>query len=145
MEKTLKSTLDYKEIKQVNPKGNQAWIFTRRADAEAPICWPHDAKNRSIRKDTEAGKDWRLKEGEVTEDEMVGWHHRLNWDESEQGQEDSEGQGRLACCGPWGRKESDMKGLNNNSRSLILCSLDPLRIDSPLHKPKLSPLWGPGS
>ena len=68
---------DYKEIQLVNPKGNQFWIFTGRTDAEAPILWPPDAKNWLIRKDPDAGKDWRQKKG-TTEDEMVGWHHQLN-------------------------------------------------------------------
>ena len=67
-----------KEIKPVNPKGNQPWIFIGRTDAEASIVWPHDVKNRLIRKDPDAGKDWRQKEKGTTEDKMVGWHHQLN-------------------------------------------------------------------
>ena len=79
LEKTLESPLDCKEIQPVNPKGNQSWIFIGRtyAEAEAPIFWPHDAKNWLIRKDLDAGKDWRQEKG-VTEDEMVGWHHQLD-------------------------------------------------------------------
>ena len=71
---------DYKEIKPVNPKGNQSWIFTGRTDAqaEAPILWPPDVKNWLIRKDSDAGKDWRQEEKGTTEDEMVVWHHPLN-------------------------------------------------------------------
>ena len=67
------------EIKPVNPKGNQFWIFTGRTDAEAkaPILWPRDAKSRLIRKDPDTGRNWGKEEG-ATEDEMVGWHHRLN-------------------------------------------------------------------
>ena len=74
LEKTLKSPLDYKEIKPVNPKRNQSWIFIGRTDteAEAPIIWPHDAKNWLIGKDLNAGKDWRQEEKGTTEDEMVG-------------------------------------------------------------------------
>ena len=77
LEKTLESPLDYKEIKPVNPKGNQPWIFTGRTGAEAPILWAPDAKNRLSRKDPDAGKDWRQEKG-TTKDEMVGWRHKLN-------------------------------------------------------------------
>ena len=82
---TLKSPLDSKEIKPVDPKGNQSWIFIGRTDAEAetPILWPPDAENWLIGKDPDAGKDWRQEEKEMTEDEMVGWHHRLNGHEFE--------------------------------------------------------------
>ena len=80
LEKTLESPLDCKEIKPVNPKGNQSWIFIGRTDAEAeaPVLWPPDAKNWLIGKDPGAGKDWRQEEKGTTEDEMVGWHHQLN-------------------------------------------------------------------
>ena len=80
LEKTLESPLDYKEIKSVNPKGNKLWIFIGRTDAEAatPILWPPDAKNWLIGKDLYLGKDWRQEEKGTTEDEMVGWHYRLN-------------------------------------------------------------------
>ena len=71
LDKTLESPLDCKEIKQLNPKGNQSWIFTGRTDAEAPILWPPDSKSRLIRKDPDAGKDWRQEEKGVTEDEML--------------------------------------------------------------------------
>ena len=79
-EKTLESPLDCKEIKQVNPKGNQSWIFIGRTDAKAetPIVWPPDAKNWLIWKDPDAGKDWGREEKGMTEDEMVGWHHWLD-------------------------------------------------------------------
>ena len=76
--KTLETPLDIKEIKPVHPKGNQSWIFIGRTDAEAPILWPHDAKNWLLGKDPYAGKDWRREEKGMTEDEMVGWHHQLN-------------------------------------------------------------------
>ena len=77
LEKTLKSLLDSKEIKPVNPKGNQSWIFIRRTDveAEAPIFWPPDVKSQIIGKDPDAGKDWGQEKKWVTEDEMVGWYH----------------------------------------------------------------------
>ena len=81
-----------------NPKGNQSWIFIARtnAAAEAPIFWPPDEKSQLIRKDPDAGKDWRQEEKGATEDEMVGWHHQLNGHEFEQTPGDGEGQGSLA-------------------------------------------------
>ena len=81
----LESPLDRKEIKPVNPKGNQARIFIGRNDAEveAPILWPPDAKNWLTGKDPDGGKDWRQEEKGMTEDEMVGWHHLLNGHEFE--------------------------------------------------------------
>ena len=84
LEKPLESPLDYKEIQPVHPKGNQSRIFIRRTDAEAEtwILWPPDANNGLIRKDPDAGKDWRQEKG-MTEDEMVGWHHWLNGHEFE--------------------------------------------------------------
>ena len=81
LEKTLESPLDSKEIKLVNPKGNQSWIFTGRTDgedAEAPILWPPDAKSQFIGKDPDGGKDWRWEEKGMTEDEMIGWHYWLD-------------------------------------------------------------------
>ena len=110
LEKTLKSPLNCKEIKPVNPKGNQFWIFIGGTDAEAetPVLWPPDAKNWFLRKDSDAGKDWRQEEKGTTEDEMVGWHHWLNGHESEQAPGVGDGQGGLAWCSPWGHKESDM-------------------------------------
>ena len=79
LEKTLESPLNCKEIQPVHPKGNQSWIFIRRTDAEAeaPILWPPDVKNWRLRKDPDAGKDWRQKERETTEDETDEWHHQL--------------------------------------------------------------------
>ena len=80
LEKTLESPLDGKEIKPVNLKGDQSWIFIGRTDAEAeaPILWPTDAKSRLIEKDPDAGQDWRQEKEGMTEDEMVGCHHWLN-------------------------------------------------------------------
>ena len=78
LEKTLESPLDCKEMKPVNPKGNQSWIFIGRTEAEAPILWPRDAKSQLIGKDPDPGKDWRQKEKRMTEDEMGGWHHWLD-------------------------------------------------------------------
>jgi len=117
LEKTLESPLDDKEIRSVNPKGNQPWIFIGRTDAEAeaPILWPPDAKSWIIGKDPDAGKDWGQEEKDVTEDEMIGWHHWLNGHKFEQTPGDSDGQGSLARCSPWGGKESDTtQWLNNN-------------------------------
>ena len=106
----LENPLDCKEIKPVNPEGNQPWVFIGRADAEAeaPVLWPPDVKSWLIWKDPDAGKDWRQEDEGMTEDEMVGWHHRLNVCDFEQTLEDGKGQGSLTCCCPWGRKESDM-------------------------------------
>ena len=108
MEKTLESPLDCKEIKPVNPKGNQSWIFIGRTDveADAPILWPPVVKNWLIGKDPDAGRDWRKEEKGTTEDEMVGWHQWLNGHEFEQAPGVGDGQGGLACCRPWGCKES---------------------------------------
>ena len=80
LEKTLESPLDCKEIQRVSHKGDQSWIFIGRTDAEAeaPILWPPDVKNWLIWKDPDAGKDWRQEEKGMTEDEMAGWHHRLD-------------------------------------------------------------------
>ena len=109
LEKTLVSPLDCKEIKPVNPKGNQPWIFTGRTDAKAetPILWPPDAKSWLTGKDPDAGKDWGQEEKAATEDEMVGWYHWLSGCEFEQTLGDSEGQGSLVCYSSWGRKKSN--------------------------------------
>ena len=113
LEKTLESPLDCKENKPVKPKGNQTWIFIGRTDAEAeaPILWLSDAKCQLIGKDHDAGKDWRQKEKEAAEDEMVRQHHWLNEHESEETWRDSEGQGSLVCCSPWVAKSQTW--LNN--------------------------------
>ena len=109
LEKTLEGPLDCKEIKPVNPKGNQSWIFTGRTDTEAEtaILWPPDANSWLIGKDLDAGKDWRQGEKGTTEDEMVGWHHRLNGHEFEKAPGIGDGQGSLVRCSPWAHKESD--------------------------------------
>ena len=109
LEKTLESPLDCKEIKPVNPEGNQPWMFTGRTSvkAEVPILRPPDAKSCLTGKDPDARKDWRQEEKGMTEDEMVGWHHWLDGHESEQAPGDGDGQGSVVCCSPWGHKESD--------------------------------------
>ena len=111
LEKTLEIPLDCKKSQPLNPKGNQPWIFIGRTDAEAetPILRPPDAKIRLIGKDPDAGKNWGQEGKGMTEDEMVGWlgwHHGLNGCESEQALGVGDGQGSLACCSPWGCKES---------------------------------------
>ena len=109
LEKTLESPFDSKELKPVNPKGNQPLIFIERTDTEAEtptLCLP-DAKNWHIGKDSDAGKDWGQEEKGKTEDEMVGWHHRRDGHEPEQAPWVGDGQGSLAGSSPWGGKESD--------------------------------------
>ena len=102
LEKTLETLLDSKEIKPVNPKGDQPWIFIGRTDAEAEalILWPPDGKNWLIGKDPNDGKDGGQEEKGVTEDEMVGWYHWLNGHEFEKTLGVSEKQGSLVCCSP---------------------------------------------
>ena len=108
LEKTLESPLDCKEIQPVPPK-DQSWVFIGRTDAEAeaPILWPPDVKNWLIWKDPDAGKDWRQEEKGMTEGEMVGCYHRLDGHESEWTPAVGDGQGDLAFCNSWGRKELD--------------------------------------
>ena len=120
LEKTLDSPLDCKEIKLVNPKGNQSWILEGlmlKLQYFGHLVW----RAYSLEKGPDAGKDWRQEKKETIENEMVGWHHRLNGHEFEQALGDGEGQGRLVCCSPWGRKELDMtERLNNNSDLVLL-------------------------
>ena len=122
LEKTLESPLDSKEIKPVNPKGNQSWIFIGRTDAEAevPILWPSDVKSWLIGNDSDARKYWRQEEKRTTEDKMVGWHYWFNGHEFEQTPGDGEGQGSLECCSPCGHKKSDMpEWFNNNNLGTV--------------------------
>ena len=108
LEKTLQSPLDCKEIQLVHPKGDQSWVFIGRIiKAETPILWPPDAKSWLIGIDPDAGKDWGQEEKGMTEDKIVGWHHRLNRHGFGWTLGVGDGQGGLACCGSWGRKESD--------------------------------------
>ena len=109
LEKTLESPLECKEIKPVNSKGNQPWIFTGKigAEAKAPVLWPPDIKSPLTGNDPDAGKDQGQEKKGATEDEMFWCHHRLNAREFEKTAGDSEKQGGLTCCSPWGRKESD--------------------------------------
>ena len=107
LERTLETSLDCKKIKSVNPKGNQPWIFIGRTDAEVPIFWPPNVNSQLIENDPDAGKDWGQEKKGAREDETVGWHHWFNGHEFDQTLGDSEGWGSLACCSPWGHKESD--------------------------------------
>ena len=126
LEKTLESPLDCKEIQPVHPKGDQSWVFFGRTDAKAetPILWPPHAKCWLIGKDSDAGRDWGQEEKETIEDEMAGWHHQLDGREFEWSPGVGDGQGGLACCNSWGRKESDMtEGLDwteLNSTDIIM-------------------------
>ena len=128
--KTLESPLDCKEIKPVHPKGTQSWIFIGRTDVEAetPILWPPDAKNWLIWKDPDTGKDWRWEKKGTTEDEMVGWHHRLNGHGFQQAPGVGDGQGSLVCFNPWGCKESDI--LRDWTEPILLISVLELQCKS---------------
>ena len=119
LEKTLEWPLDCKEIKPVNLKGNQSWIFIGRTDAEAkaPIFWLPDVKSQLIGKDPDSGKNWEQEGKGATEDEMVGWHHQFSGHEFEQTPGGSEGQGSLVCCSLWGHKESKMTEWLNDSNN----------------------------
>ena len=119
LEKTVKSPLDYKEIQPVHPKGDQSWVFIGRTDVEAeiPILWPPDAKSWLIWKDPDAGKDWGQEKG-TTEDEMAGWHHRLDGHGSGWTLGVGDGQGGLVCWSLWGHKELDTTEWLNWTESL---------------------------
>ena len=107
LEKTLENPLDCKEIQPVHRKGNQSWMFFGRTDAEAepPIIWPPNEKNWRFGKHPDAGKDWRQEENGTAEDEIVGWHHRLDRHEFEQAVKVGDGQGSLEFYSPWGCQE----------------------------------------
>ena len=108
LEKTLESPSDCKEIQPVN-KGNQSWMFIGRTETETEttILWPPDVKDWLIAKYPDAGENWGQEEKEMTEDEKVGWHHRLDVHDSEQAPEESEGQASLACLSLWSCEELD--------------------------------------
>ena len=108
LEKTPESPLDYKEIQPIHSKGDQSWVFIRRTDAEAetPVLWPPDAKSWIIGKDPDAGRDWGQEEKGMTEDEMAGWHHRLDGHEFGWTPGVDDGQGGLVFCDSWGCRES---------------------------------------
>ena len=122
----LKNPLDCKEIQPVHPKGDQSRVIIGRTDVEAetPILWPPDVKNLLIGKDPDVGKHWRWEEKEMTEEEMVGWHHPLDGHEFGWTLGVGDGQGGLECCDSWGHKESEMteqlnwtEGYNTDKKS----------------------------
>ena len=121
LKKTLESPLDSTRIKPVNPQGKQPWIFIGRTnvEAEAPVIWALDMKSWLSGKDSDVEKDWKQEEKDVTENEMVWWHHQIDRLEFEQAPGDSEGQGTLVFCSPWGHKELDTTEQQNKSRDQI--------------------------
>ena len=124
LEKSLGIPLDSKEIQPVHPKGDQSWIAIGRngCEAETPIFWPHDAKNWLIWKDSDAGKDWRREEKVMTEDAVIAWCHWLDGQEFKQALGVNYGQGNLACCSSWCRKDLDTtEWLNWPELTLNLC------------------------
>ena len=110
LEKTLQSPFDCKETQSVHAKGDQSWLFIGRTDVEAEILilWPPDGKSWLIWTDPDVGKDWGQEEKGTTEDEMVGWHHRLNGHGFGRTLGVGDGWGGLVWCGSWGCKESEM-------------------------------------
>ena len=108
-------------IQPIHSKGDQSWVFFGRTDAKAetPILWPPDAKSWLIGKASDAGRDCGQEEKGTTEDEMAGWHHQLDGHEFEWTPGVGDGQGGLACCNSWGRKESDMTERLNWTESYL--------------------------
>ena len=126
LEKTLESPLDYKETQPVHSKGDQSWVFYGRNDAKAEttVIWPPHAKSWLIGKYSDAGRDWGQEEKGMTEDEMVGCHHRLDGCEFAWTLGVGDGQGGLACCNSWGHKESDtIEWLNWTELKLVTFTL----------------------
>ena len=120
LEKTLKSPLDSRETKPVNPKGNQPWLFTGWIDAEAPILWTSDVKCWLIGKDSDSGKDWVQEEKGKTEHEVVGWHCWINGYEFEQSPGDGKGQGSLSCYSQWVTKSQTYWATEQQQSSMLL-------------------------
>ena len=126
----LESPVDCKEIQPVHSKEDQAWVFFERNDAiaETPVLWPPHAKSWLIGKDSDAGRDWGQKEKGMTEDEMAAWHHQFDGHEFELTLGVGDGQGGLACCSSWGRKESDTMSdwteLNLTERLIEILAVD---------------------
>ena len=153
LEKTLESPVDCKEIQPVHPKGNQSWVFFGRTDtkAETPILWPPHAKSWLIGKDSDAGRNWGQEEKGTTEDEMAGWHHRLNGHEFGWTPGVGDGQGGLVCCDSWGRKESDTtERLNWTEPQVSACAMNtacvernPAGASLQVHHLSASIIWGP--
>ena len=130
----FESPLDCKEIQAIHSKGDQSWVFFGRNDAEAetPVLWPPHVKSWLIGRDSDAGRDWGQEEKRTTEDEMAGWHHRLDGHEFEWTPGVGDRQGGLACCSSWGRKDLDMTEwlnwteLNGTVHSIIPITYDPV-------------------
>ena len=141
--KTLESPLDSSEIKPVNPKRNQPWIFILRTDAEAeaPTLWTPDAQSWLFGKDPDAGKDWGQEEKGMTEDEMVGWHHWLSGHDFEQTLGDNEVHWSLVCCSLWDQKELDTTEWLNNKAVWLM---DELSTISPAKRKALG-CWHAGT
>ena len=120
--KTLESPLDCKEIQPVHPKGDQSWEFIGRNDAKAetPVLWPPHENTCLIGKDPVAGRDWGQEEKGMIEDEMAGWHHRLDGHEFGWSPGVGDGQGHLVCCDSWGHKESDTTELLNWTELMLM-------------------------
>ena len=131
LKKTLESPLDYKEIQPVHSKGDQSWVFFGRNDAKAetPVLWPPHVKSWFIGKDSDAGRDWGQEEKGMTEDEIAGWHHRLDGCEFEWTMGVGDGQGGLACYNSWGRKELDTTERLNWTERYIFKSLFTIQVD----------------
>ena len=123
LEKAPESPLDSKEIKPVSRNGNKPWILIRRTDAEAeaPVFWSSDANNQLTGKVPDAGKDQGQKEKRASEDKITGQHHWCSEHELGQTPGEGEGQGGLACCSPWGHRESDMSGWLHNNKCVCVC------------------------
>ena len=119
LEKTLESPLESKEIKPINHKGNQPWIFTGLMLKRKRQYFGYLMQRRLIGKDPDAGKDWGQEEKGTKEDEMVGQYHQLNGLELEQTPGDGKGKRSLACCSPWGGKESDATEKLNNGNNMM--------------------------
>ena len=121
LEKTLESPLGRKQIKPVNPNGNQPCMLCGRTDADVatPVVWLSNMNSWLIGKVPDAGKNWGQKEKWASEDEMTRWHHWCNGHELEQTSGDGEVQRGLACCSPWGCKELDTTGWLNKNKIKI--------------------------
>ena len=131
LEKTLESPLDCKEIQPVHSKGDQPWVLFGRNDAKAetPVLWPPHVKSWLIGKYSDVGRDWGQEEKGMAEDEIAGWHHRLDgcgfgWTPGV-----GDGQGGLACCDSWGRKESDTTERLNRTDYVFLKGMRTVGLD----------------
>ena len=142
LEKALESPLDCKEMQPVHSEGDQPWDFFGRNDAQAetPVLWPPHAKSWLIGKDSDARRDWGQEEKGMTEDEMAGWHHWLDGRGSEWTLGVGDGQGDLACCDSWGRKESDAIERLNRTELNIITNTYPLYL-VPLASASWPPRW----